>query len=80
MRKGLIPCRKDERTGKGTSANERTVDEGSLEGTGKNLFLVVEECLYAFVLQFAYYAGKYGCCIPVVLFKMEETVSYMQVK
>ena len=23
---------------------------------------------------------KYGCCIPVVLFKMEETVSYMQVK
>ena len=33
------------------------VDEGSLEGAGKNLFLVVEECLYAFVLQFAYYAA-----------------------
>ena len=34
------------------------VDEGSLEGAGKNLFLVGEECLYAFVLQFAYYAGS----------------------
>ena len=43
------------------------VDEGSLEGAGKNLFLVVEECLYAFVLQFAYYAGSLFYHQPSVL-------------